>query len=98
MGRLKGKRALMTGAGGLMGAEFARAFAAEGADLVLTTRTAAKLAPLAQEIRGLGVSVATTAADFSRDDEIDELADAAWEEEFGLPDANPTGAVLLDAN
>lgn len=23
---------------------------------------------------------------------------AAWEEEFGLPDANPTGAVLLDAN
>jgi short-subunit dehydrogenase len=22
----------------------------------------------------------------------------AWEKEFGLPDANPTGAVLLDAN
>jgi NAD(P)-dependent dehydrogenase (short-subunit alcohol dehydrogenase family) len=84
MGRLQGKRALMTGAGGLMGAELARAFAAEGADLVLTTRTAAKLAPLAEEIRRLGVRVATQAADFTREADVDRLADAAWEAFGGI--------------
>ena len=78
MGRLQGKRALMTGAGGLMGSDFARAFAAEGADLVLTTRTAAKLEPLADEIRGQGVRVATVAADFTNNEDIDRLADHAW--------------------
>ena len=78
MGRLQGKRALMTGAGGLMGAALARAFAAEGADLVLTTRTAAKLAPLAEEIRRLGVRAATVAADFTREADVERLADEAW--------------------
>ena len=78
MGRLNGKRALMTGAGGLMGAALARAFAAEGADLVLTTRTAAKLEPLAQEIRGLGVRAATLAADFTVEADVERLADGAW--------------------
>lgn len=79
MGRLQGKRALMTGAGGLMGAALARAFAAEGADLVLTTRTAAKLAPLAEEIRGLGVRAATVACDFTVEADIERLAQAAWD-------------------
>lgn len=84
MGRLQGKRALMTGAGGLMGAELARAFAAEGADLVLTTRTAAKLEPLAEEIRRLGARAATQAADFTREDEVDRLAEAAWDAFGGI--------------
>jgi len=78
MGRLAGKRALMTGAGGLMGSDLARAFASEGADLILTTRTAAKLEPLAEEVRGLGVRAATVGADFTRNEDIDGLADAAW--------------------
>jgi NAD(P)-dependent dehydrogenase (short-subunit alcohol dehydrogenase family) len=78
MGRLAGKRALITGAGGLLGGDLARAFAAEGADLVLTTRTAAKLEPLAQEIGASGAGVATAACDFTRDDDIDRLAEAAW--------------------
>lgn len=84
MGRLKGKRALMTGAGGLLGAALARAFAAEGADLVLTTRTAAKLEPLADEIRGLGVRAATLAADFTRQDDVERLAQGAWEAFGGI--------------
>lgn len=79
MGRLQGKRALMTGAGGLMGSDFARAFAAEGADLVLTTRTATKLDPLADDIRSQGVRVATVAADFTSNEDIDRLADQAWD-------------------
>lgn len=84
MGRLPGKRALMTGAGGKLGADLARAFAAEGADLVLTTRTAAKLAPLADEIRARGVRAATVAADFTRDADIDRLTDAAWQAFGGI--------------
>lgn len=78
MGRLAGRRALMTGAGGKLGADLARAFASEGADLVLTTRTEAKLAPLAEEVRALGVRAITVAADFNRDEDIDRLAEAAW--------------------
>jgi len=84
MGRLEGKRALMTGAGGLMGAALARAFATEGADLVLTTRTAAKLEPLAQEVRGLGARAATVAADFTREADVERLADEAWEAFGGI--------------
>jgi NAD(P)-dependent dehydrogenase (short-subunit alcohol dehydrogenase family) len=84
VGRLAGKRALVTGAGGLMGADVARAFADEGADLVLTTRTATKLAPLAEEMRAKGVRVATASADFTVDTDIDRLADAAWDAFGGL--------------
>jgi NAD(P)-dependent dehydrogenase (short-subunit alcohol dehydrogenase family) len=85
MGRLAGKRALMTGAGGLLGSDLARAFAAEGADHVLTTRTVAKLGPLAEEVRGLGVRVAAIGADFTSDTDIDRLAAGAWEA-FGAID------------
>ena len=84
VGRLAGKRVLITGAGGLMGADVARAFAAEGADLVLTTRSAAKLEPLADELRGRGVRIATVAADFTRDADIDRLAEEAWAAFDGL--------------
>jgi NAD(P)-dependent dehydrogenase (short-subunit alcohol dehydrogenase family) len=78
MGRLAGKRALMTGAGGMLGSDLARAFAAQGADLILTTRTAAKLDPLAQEVRALGVRVEIIGADFTRDSDVDHLTEAAW--------------------
>jgi NAD(P)-dependent dehydrogenase (short-subunit alcohol dehydrogenase family) len=78
MERLKGKRALMTGAGGLLGGDLARAFANEGADLVLTTRTASKLDPLAAELRDRGRRVKTVGADFTLDDDVDRLAEEAW--------------------
>lgn len=86
MGRLSGKRALMTGAGGSLGGDLARAFAAEGADLVLTTRSVEKLGPLVEETRALGVRAEAFACDFTRDDEIDRLAEAAWQA-FGGIDA-----------
>lgn len=84
MGRLTGKRALMTGAGGLLGSDLARAFAAEGADLVLTTRTASKLDALAAEVKAMGVRVATVGADFTVDADIDRLAAAAWDAFGGI--------------
>lgn len=84
MGRLTGKRALMTGAGGLLGSDLARAFAAEGADLVLTTRIAAKLEPLAADVRAMGVRAATVGADFTREGDIDRLAEAAWDAFGGI--------------
>lgn len=78
MDRLKGKRALMTGAGGNLGGEIARAFAHEGADLVLTTRTVSKLEPLAAQIRELGSKVATIGADFTVEADLDRLSREAW--------------------
>ena len=78
MGRLSGKRALITGAGGLLGGDMARAFAAEGADLVLTTRTAVKLEPLAEELRALGRRIETVACDFADNAAINHLAETAW--------------------
>jgi NAD(P)-dependent dehydrogenase (short-subunit alcohol dehydrogenase family) len=78
VGRLEGKRALMTGAGGKLGAAFAGAFASEGADLVLTTRTRSKLEPLAAEIRSMGRRAASIGADFTLEADIDRLADEAW--------------------
>lgn len=86
MGRLAGKRALMTGAGGLLGCDLARGFAAEGADVVLTTRTASKLEPLAGEIRAMGRRAACVGCDFTDEGAIDRLAEQAWQA-FGGIDA-----------
>lgn len=105
MKRLEGKRALLSGAGGQLGSDLARAFAAEGADLVLTTRTAAKLEPLAAEIRGRGARVATIAADFTIDADIDRLAQESWAAFGGIDivllssqPANPNLGDLLDTS
>jgi NAD(P)-dependent dehydrogenase (short-subunit alcohol dehydrogenase family) len=84
VGRLTAKRVLLTGAGGRMGSDLARSFAAEGADLVLTTRTRAKLEPLAGEIRALGTRAATVAADFTKEEDVDRLAEAAWDAFGGI--------------
>lgn len=84
MGRLAGKRALVTGAGGLLGSDLARAFAAEGAELVLTTRNPAKLEGLAQEAHAMGVRAVGVGADFTVDAQIDRLAQSAWDAFGGI--------------
>lgn len=58
--------ALITGASMGLGAEFARIFAANGHDLVLTARSADRLAALKREIEGLhGVSVRVIVANLA---------------------------------
>jgi NAD(P)-dependent dehydrogenase (short-subunit alcohol dehydrogenase family) len=100
MGRLEGKRALMTGAGGRLGSEMCRAFAKEGADLVLTTRTASKLGSLKEEIRGLGRRAETIGADFTRPEDVDQLAEQAWDALGGIDvvvlSSQPTNAKMGD--
>lgn len=61
--RLVGKVALITGGGQGIGLGVAHAFAAEGADLVLTGRNADKLASAAASLEAHGARVATCAGD-----------------------------------
>lgn len=65
MESLKGKNALVTGAGKGIGRAIALALAAEGTNLGLVARTAGDLESLAAEIRQLGGKVALATADIS---------------------------------
>lgn len=105
MGKLAGKRALVTGGGGNLGFEIARAFASEGADIVLSTRTASKLDPLAVRLRELGVQATGIAADMTSEADIDRLATEAWEAFGGIDivvlssqPANPALGNLLETS
>jgi gluconate 5-dehydrogenase len=55
---LTGKTALITGASRSLGQQFARALAAAGANLAITSRTRASLEPFADEMKSIGRRVA----------------------------------------
>lgn len=82
-GRLIGKRALVTGAGGGIGSQIARAFAAEGAKVMLTDINAAAAAEMAAGINTVSPgSAASCAHDVTSEDAwVDALA--AMERAFG---------------
>jgi NAD(P)-dependent dehydrogenase (short-subunit alcohol dehydrogenase family) len=63
MALLQNKTAIIYGAGGLIGAAVSRAFAREGARVVLTGRSRQKLTKVAQEIRNAGGNVETAVVD-----------------------------------
>ncbi|MFV9453433.1 glucose 1-dehydrogenase [Rhodococcus sp. NM-2] len=79
MGRLSGQVAIVTGASRGMGAAHARAFAAEGAQVLLTDVLAAEGAALADE---LGSNARFAAHDVTRADDWDRVI-ALAEESFG---------------
>ncbi|WP_114853348.1 SDR family NAD(P)-dependent oxidoreductase [Brachybacterium sp. YJGR34] len=90
---LAGRRALITGASRGIGADLARAFAAAGADLVLTARDASALEDPARRLgEEHGVAVETLAADLADPDVPDRL----WERASGLLDGPGTLDVLVN--
>jgi 3-oxoacyl-[acyl-carrier protein] reductase len=91
--RLAGKIALVTGAGGPMGAAVARRFAAEGASLVLTDISGARLQATVDELSSIAKIVARR-ADVTIRDEALAVADAGLEA-FGRIDilANIVGGI-----
>ena len=76
MEQLRGRNALVTGAGGGLGAYIARALAAEGVNLALTDLPEASVDGLSAELRTRGVEVEHAPADLTDRDERRRLA--AW--------------------
>jgi 3-oxoacyl-[acyl-carrier protein] reductase len=64
--RLKGKVAIVTGSGRGIGRAIAQRFAAEGAAVVITSRTESQLAQTLKEIESAGGRAASATADVSR--------------------------------
>ncbi|HTI92276.1 MAG TPA: 3-ketoacyl-ACP reductase [Puia sp.] len=71
MQSLKGKNALITGAGKGIGKAMAIALAAEGVNLALIARTEKDLRALAQELKPSGVKVEFATADVSSREQVD---------------------------
>ena len=71
--KLEGQTALITGASRGIGEAIARAFAAEGARIAITGRSAEALKRIQEEISGRGARCETIVADLSRRGAVDAL-------------------------
>jgi short-subunit dehydrogenase len=79
-----GPWALIAGASDGVGLAFAKALAREGLNLILVSRSQAKLDKAAEELRGLGAECVTVAADLSQPEGSTEAIAAAGDREVGL--------------
>jgi NADP-dependent 3-hydroxy acid dehydrogenase YdfG len=82
---ISGKTVLVTGASHGIGAATARAFADEGAHVLLVARSAEQLALNVKEIEEAGGKASAVTADLS-DPEVLKTLPARIQEEFGVPD------------
>ena len=85
MFNLKGRVAVITGASSGLGKQMAKAFAGQGADLVLMARRLERLEELKNELLSLGVRVLPVKCDVTNVEEIKEAARVS-EETFGKVD------------
>ncbi len=76
---LSGKVVLVTGASTGIGAHAARLFAREGASVVLTARTAERLAEVSGEISRAGGTASYVAGEISMADDVQRIVDAVLE-------------------
>ena len=82
---LKGRVAVITGASSGLGKQMAKAFAKQGADLVILARRIERLEELKVELEKENVKVLPVKCDVTNTDEINAAAEAA-EKEFGKVD------------
>lgn len=85
MFNLTGRVVVVSGTSSGLGAQMARGYAAQGADVVITARRVEKLEALAEEIRAMGVKCLPLKCDVTDSAMVDEVA-AAVEKEFGKVD------------
>ena len=85
MFNFKDRVVVISGASSGLGAQMAKGFAAQGADLVITARRIEKLETLAEEIRSYGVKCLPLKCDVTDSAMVDEVA-ATVEKEFGKVD------------
>ncbi len=91
---LQNKAVMITGASRGLGRALALAYAQEGANLVVNSRNAGLLDPVAEETKGTGVEVLAIPADVSRSTHVEMLVNAAIEQ-FGRIDVLVNNAGLL---
>lgn len=95
MSSLRGKTAIITGAGSGIGAAIARLFAAEGADLALLDLDLAQAERVAADCTASGVRALVRRVDVTDSDDVKAAMDAAAEELGGL-DILVSSAGILD--
>src|SRR5690242_10803355 len=84
MGRLQGKRAVVTGAGSGIGRASAKLFTAEGAALLIVDKVAAAVEETAAQIKAAGGEAVALAADAGAEDEVRGVIERAIRELGGL--------------
>ena len=95
MGKLTGKNALVTGAGRGIGRGIALAFAHEGADLLISSRTRSELESVAAEVKELGVRVIVQEGDIGNESDVQAIFDC-YQSEFDCLDLLVNNAGVID--
>jgi NAD(P)-dependent dehydrogenase (short-subunit alcohol dehydrogenase family) len=91
---LEGKVALITGASQGLGRALALAFAKEGAQVVINSRSLETIRPVAEEVESTGAEVLAVAVDVSKSADVEKMVGAAVER-FGKIDVLVNNAGVL---
>jgi NAD(P)-dependent dehydrogenase (short-subunit alcohol dehydrogenase family) len=91
---LESKVAMVTGASQGLGRALALAYAKEGAQVVINSRSEESIRPVAEEVESTGAEVLALAADVSKSVDVEKMVDAAVER-FGRVDVLVNNAGVL---